>query len=106
MMTNLKKKIVRKPSEVYQICPACKSKELIRLEVDVLCGECDWMSCEEYVEMGGMDNLFSAFRDHFAINEEANVADLLAESMSQGKIEPAVAEPISEEELFGAEASA
>lgn len=106
MMTHKKKKIVRKPSEVYQICPACKCKELIRLEVDVLCAECDWMSCEEYVEMGGMDNLFSAYRDHFAIDSQEKVADLLEESMAQGKIESALPEPVSEEELFAAEVSA
>lgn len=106
MMIHKKNKIVRKPSEVYQICPACKCKELIRLEVDVLCADCDWMSCEEYVEMGGMDNLFSAYRDHFGVTEEEKVADLLAESMAQGKIESPLPEPIKEEELFAAEASA
>lgn len=59
------KKVIRKPAETYKACPACKSKALLCLEVDALCGECDWMSCEEYVEMGGMDKLFRAFKEHF-----------------------------------------
>lgn len=75
-----KKKSIRKPSEAYQACPACKSKNLLRLEVDVLCGECDWMSCEEYVEMGGMDNLFLAFREHFPMTRAEEAAELVAQS--------------------------
>lgn len=105
MNAKAKKKNVRNPAKIYQACPACKSKELIRLEVDVLCGDCDWMSCEEFVEMGGMDDLISAFHDHFAVDSE-NTADLVAESISRGKIELTMLEPIQEEELFEAEASA
>lgn len=79
---NHKKKLLRKPSEVYQACPACKSKSLIRLEVDVLCGECDWMSCEEFVEMGGMDNLFVAHQEHFPVTKAEEAAELVAQSMA------------------------
>jgi len=75
-----KKKNLRKPAQVYSACPACKSKKLIRLEVDVLCADCDWMSCEEFVEMGGMDNLFEAFREHFPVTQAEEAAELIAES--------------------------
>lgn len=79
---NAKKKTLRMPSEIYQACPACKSKSLLRLEVDVLCGECDWMSCEEFVEMGGMDNLFQAHRDHFPTTRAEEAAELVAQSVA------------------------
>jgi hypothetical protein len=55
----------KKPSQCIQKCPACGSKDLYRMEVDVLCMKCDWLSCEMHVECGGMDNIFSAFIDHF-----------------------------------------
>ena len=80
-----KKNSIRKPSEAYQACPACKSKNLLRLEVDVLCGECDWMSCEEFVEMGGMDNLFQAFREHFPMTTEEEAAELVAQSAADSE---------------------
>lgn len=76
-----KSKSVRKPAEVYHECPACSSRELIRLEVDVLCGDCDWMSCEEFVEMGGMDNIFAAFNDHFLPNQGEEILELAAEQL-------------------------
>ncbi len=60
-----KKKVIHKPSKVISACPHCRSKELIRLEVDVLCADCDWMSAEAHVEAGGMDNIYRAFVDHF-----------------------------------------
>ena len=88
------KKALRRPSEVYQSCPMCQATNLIRLNVDVLCGECDWMSCEEHVECGGMDNLFAAFRDHFSLDaltieeiEAQTNADAIAEQ-SQLSVEP------------------
>lgn len=62
-----RKKPVAKPSEVYHQCPSCNSKNLVRLEVDALCGDCDWDSTAEFVAMGGMDNIFSAYNDHFPI---------------------------------------
>ena len=64
-MRNKKKASVLRPSKAFSECPACRTKNLIRLEVDVVCGECDWDSTEAFVESGGMDNLFAAHRDHF-----------------------------------------
>jgi ribosomal protein L37AE/L43A len=64
--TNWKK--TKNPVRQYAQCPACKCKNLIRLEVDVICAECDWMSAEAYVESGGMDNLFGAYLDHFNLH--------------------------------------
>ena len=72
-------KTPRKPAEVFNECPACKSRDLLRLQVDVLCSDCDWMSCEEYVSMGGMDNLFAAYKDHFPVNQEDELVELVAQ---------------------------
>ncbi len=58
------------PSRKYKKCKACGSTDLIRLEVDVLCADCDWDSTEETVASGLMDELFTASREHF-INEES-----------------------------------
>jgi hypothetical protein len=103
------KKVVRKPSNVYQLCPSCHSKDLIRLEVDVLCGECDWMSCGEYVESGGMDNVFEAFRDHFSISPEDEIAAIVAKTEAEflGLNDALSGEPMEVDEFFDrAEASA
>jgi hypothetical protein len=64
------KPAISKPSNTFSHCPACKSKSLIRLEVDVVCGDCDWTSCESYVASGGMDDIGRAFVDHFLPNSE------------------------------------
>ena len=55
--TNLAKTIKR--------CPACGTSDLIRLNVDVICGICDWDSTYAYVQAGGMDNLRVAYLEHF-----------------------------------------
>ncbi len=54
------------PSRKYKKCKACGSTDLIRLEVDVLCADCDWDSTEESVASGLMDELFTASREHFS----------------------------------------
>lgn len=64
-MTKIKSKQVRHPSKTYTQCPCCKSPNLIRLEVDALCANCDWTSVAAFVDSGGMDNIFAAHRDHF-----------------------------------------
>lgn len=74
-----KSKKIRNPVQVFNECPMCKSRDLLRLQVDVLCSECDWMSCEEYVGLGGMDNIFAAYNDHFPMSQEEEVTSLLAE---------------------------
>ena len=71
MKSQNRKNTVRKPVEIYKQCPVCKSKDLISIAVDVICGECDWMSCEEHVQSGGMDDLVAAFCEHFAVAPEA-----------------------------------
>ncbi len=71
MKNQKNKKLVRKPVDVYKQCPSCKSKNIIPVAVDVICGECDWMSCEEHVRGGGMDDLAAAFCEHFAVAPEA-----------------------------------
>jgi hypothetical protein len=55
----------RKPSQTINHCPACGSKDLYRMEVDVFCMKCDWLSAEMHVECGGMNNLFAAYLEHF-----------------------------------------
>lgn len=58
------------------------------MNVDVLCADCDWMSCEAYVESGGMDNIFAAYRDHFGINaEDEQGADVEIQESEQCAVE-------------------
>lgn len=108
MMNHKRNKTIRKPSEAFQFCPACKSKELIRLDVDVLCGDCDWMSCEEFVESGGMDNIFAAFREHFAVGPEDELIELVAPTDASPEMvhEILSAEPLDTDELFETEVGA
>lgn len=88
-MSNKKsKKALRRPSEVYQLCPVCQTTNLIRLNVDVLCGECDWISCEEHVECGGMDNLFVAFRDHFSLEDDVSIEGIKAQTIEDAATDP------------------
>lgn len=54
------------PSRKYKKCKACGSTDLIRLEVDVLCADCDWDSTEESVASGLMDELYTASREQFS----------------------------------------
>ena len=56
---------IRNPVDVIHKCPKCGSKNLLKLNVDVLCGHCDWDSTWAYVAAGGMDHLLAAARDHF-----------------------------------------
>lgn len=84
-----RRKPTPKPSMVYQQCPTCNSKNLIRLEVDALCGECDWDSTEEFVAMGGMDNIFAAYNDHFPL--EAEPIEIETESFDEEILEAATA---------------
>ena len=53
------------PAQAISHCPSCKCRDLIRLEIDVLCARCDWTSLEAYVEAGGMDNIVAAYNAHF-----------------------------------------
>jgi hypothetical protein len=47
-------------------CPKCKSKDLLTQGPDQFCCDCDWDTCFEYVEMGLMNNLEAAAREHYA----------------------------------------
>lgn len=49
-----------KPVDHFHKCPACGCKDLIQINPDVLCSECDWDSTAWDVSRGGMDSLFSA----------------------------------------------
>ncbi len=71
MKNQKNKKSVRRPVDVYTQCPSCKSKNIIPVVVDVICGDCDWMSCEEHAQGGGMDDLVAAFCEHFVVTPEA-----------------------------------
>lgn len=71
-MSKSKSKQVRHPSKTYTQCPCCKSPNLIRLEVDALCADCDWTSVAAFVDSGGMDNIFAAHRDHFIVVDDSS----------------------------------
>ncbi len=85
-MRKKSKPVIAKPSKAFSHCPACKSKSLIRLEVDVVCGDCDWTSCESYVASGGMDDLGQAFVEHFLSVPEVIELPIGARSISQPAI--------------------
>jgi hypothetical protein len=55
----------KNPVLTIESCPMCGSRSLLKLNVDVLCGACDWDSTFAYVAAGGMDHLIAAARDHF-----------------------------------------
>lgn len=58
-------------------CPKCGSKKLLDLAPDQFCGDCDWDTCFEYVELGLMNNLEVAAWEHFGADSpelEANVS--------------------------------
>ena len=82
----------RDPARNIHHCPACKSKELLRLNVDLICLDCDWDSIEAYVWAGGMDNLNQAFKDNFGrklkrIVSTDPVSESTSPSNSKEKIE-------------------
>lgn len=68
----LKKNRCRKPSDIYEHCPACNSKNIYKLDVDVVCFNCDWNSTAEYVASGGMDQLITSYFDHFGPHLKRN----------------------------------
>ena len=63
-----KKRPPHRPSDIFSVCPQCESKELLKLEVDVMCLDCSWNSAKAYVDCGGMDNLFGALADHIGLH--------------------------------------
>ncbi len=66
---------IQKPSKLFNNCPACGCKNLIKLDVDALCSQCDWDSTLYYVSAGGMDSLIGAYIDHFHSKDEPKVKD-------------------------------
>lgn len=41
---------VKKPSEVYDKCPHCRSVNILKLDEEVLCNSCGWNSVAIHVE--------------------------------------------------------
>lgn len=61
----------RKPKlKKREHCPMCGAQELLTLAPDQFCTKCDWDTCAEYVEMGLMNNLEVAAKDHFCRDKE------------------------------------
>lgn len=46
-------------------CPMCGAVDLLTLAPDQFCTQCEWDTCIEYVELGLMDNLEVAAKNHF-----------------------------------------
>ena len=44
-----------------RFCPACESKNLIRVEGDAFCGSCSWNSTPMSVDSGELDDLIYAY---------------------------------------------
>lgn len=61
-----KEKIQRPQLKKRTSCPKCKSANLLSVEPDQFCNDCDWDTCLEYVERGLMNNLEVAVWEHFA----------------------------------------
>ena len=81
--TTSERRVSKTPAEVFTKCPHCGSKDLIRVDTDLICGACPWNSCKVAVDAGLMDHLFTkAIRiDHGGGDEIATPAPV--------KIEPA-----------------
>ena len=56
---NTRTKAPRTPVEVFKQCPSCRSKDLIPIDGDVLCGRCSWDSLKLSVDAGLMDKMFT-----------------------------------------------
>ncbi|MDB5036780.1 MAG: hypothetical protein JWQ35_308 [Bacteriovoracaceae bacterium] len=37
---------IKKPAEVFKVCPICDCRKLIRFDGEVFCNGCDWNSVE------------------------------------------------------------
>ena len=64
-MRQRKERESRKPLPVRTECPKCHSKALLNEGPDQFCTDCDWDTCAAYVELGLMNNLAAAYKDHF-----------------------------------------
>ena len=51
----MKKSKSKNPNQIISQCPCCGSKDLITIEVDVLCTNCSWDSLEAHVYAGALD---------------------------------------------------
>lgn len=54
-------------------CHRCHSTSLTIIGCEVFCDDCEWNSIEASVEAGSMDNLFSAYMDHFYCDDLPSV---------------------------------
>lgn len=60
-----KRKNFRNWASSISRCPQCGSHELLRLDLELFCGQCDWDNSRAYVEAGGMDSLYAAYQECF-----------------------------------------
>jgi hypothetical protein len=76
----------RRPVDVFKACPKCKGA-LLTIGIDVLCADCDWMSAEAYVDVGGMNDLLHATREHFGNTESESKPIIFTPKATRFEIE-------------------
>lgn len=59
----MKKSKNKNPNQTFHQCPCCGSKDLVTVEIDVLCTECSWDSLEAHISAGALDQ---AIDDYFS----------------------------------------
>lgn len=57
------KKPLKNPITVFSRCPSCGAKNLLKVDVDVICTVCAWNSMSAHVDSGGLDCLISAYEE-------------------------------------------
>jgi len=45
----------KSPSDVFDHCLSCGSKDLLRIDPDLQCMRCDWNTFQAHVDAGGFD---------------------------------------------------
>lgn len=70
MVTAQQSKKQKPKLKMREHCPVCGAQGLLTLAPDQFCTKCEWDTCAEYVELGLMNNLEVAAKDHFCRDKE------------------------------------
>ncbi|MBS1983087.1 MAG: hypothetical protein JST16_02850 [Bdellovibrionales bacterium] len=49
------KKKIKKPSEVFDQCPHCRSRNILKIDEEVLCNSCGWNSVFVHAELEALN---------------------------------------------------
>ena len=54
------KKKIKKPSEVFDQCPHCRSRNILKIDEEVLCNSCGWNSVFVHAELEILNDIGGA----------------------------------------------